>query len=172
MDARAVRELGRYNRWANAQTLDVAAGLTPDDFTRAVGGSFGSVQATLTHILWAERLWLERWRAGASVAPFEPQAFASAGALRRTWERIAEEQSAFLDSLGDDQLARPASYVNQKGETWTYPLWHQVYHAFSHSAYHRGQVTALFRQLGARPVTTDFLNFRDASSRAPGSRRT
>jgi len=171
VDARTVRELCRYNQWADGQVLEVAATLTPADLTRRVGGSFGSVHATLTHILWAERLWLERWRAGASVAPFEPQAFASVGALRRTWERIAEEQSAFLDSLGDDQLARPASYVNQKGETWTYPLWQQVYHAFSHSAYHRGQVAVLFRQLGARPVTTDFLNFRDASNRAPGSRR-
>jgi len=170
MDARTARELGRYNRWANAQTLDVAAGLAPDDFTRAAGGSFGSVQATLTHILWAERLWLERWRAGASVLPFEPQAFASADALRRTWEPVADEVSAFLDSLGDDRLAQPASYVNQNGETWTYPLWDQVYHAFSHSAYHRGQVTVLFRQLGARPVTTDFLKFRDASGGPPGTR--
>jgi len=44
MDARTARELCRYNRWANAQVLDVAATLTPDDFAGAVGGSFGSVR--------------------------------------------------------------------------------------------------------------------------------
>jgi len=170
MDARMARELGRYNNWANAQALDVAARLTPDDFTRPVGGSFGSMQATLTHIVWAERLWLARWKTGASSDHLDPREFPSVEALRNRWRPIADDLVAFARALTDERLAETVRYVNLKGETWAYPLWCQVYHAFSHSAYHRGQVTVLFRQLGVRPVTTDFLNFRDAASGPPGSR--
>jgi len=162
MDARTAEEQCRYNQWANAQVLDVAATLTPADFTRAVGGSFGSVQATLTHIMWAEAMWLERWRTGASSAHLDPLAFPSVEALRVRWRRIADDQTAFVRALADEQLARVVSYVNLKGETWAYPLWRQLYHALCHSSYHRGQVTTLLRQLGVRPVTTDFLTFCDA----------
>ncbi|MGH2830171.1 MAG: DinB family protein [Actinomycetota bacterium] len=31
----------------------------------------------------------------------------------------------------------------------------------NHSSYHRGQVTTMLRQVGARPVATDFLEFHD-----------
>ncbi len=162
MDARTARELCRYNQWANGQVLDVAAALTPDDFTRAVGGSFGSVQATLTHIMWAEAMWLERWASDTSSAHVAARGFPTIAALRTRWNEIADSQAAFLRALTDEQLAHVVRYVNLKGATWEYPLWRQIYHVFSHSAYHRGQVTTLLRQLGAQPVTTDFLNFCDA----------
>jgi uncharacterized damage-inducible protein DinB len=36
-----------------------------------------------------------------------------------------------------------------------------MYHVVNHSTYHRGQITTMLRQLGARPVPTDFLMFHD-----------
>ena len=55
-----LRELLAYNTWANRRVLDAVARLDADGLTRVLGGSYPSVQATLTHILWAEWLWLER----------------------------------------------------------------------------------------------------------------
>jgi hypothetical protein len=40
-----------------------------------------------------------------------------------------------------------------------------LHHLVNHSTYHRGQVTALLRQLGAGAVATDFLVFIDEQTR-------
>jgi uncharacterized damage-inducible protein DinB len=39
-------------------------------------------------------------------------------------------------------------------------------HVVNHSSYHRGQVTTLLRQLGAQPVSTDFLEYYDEKNRS------
>jgi uncharacterized damage-inducible protein DinB len=63
-----LRELLAYNTWANRRVLDAVARLDADGLTRVLGGSYPSVQATLTHILWAEWLWLERWQGRSNGA--------------------------------------------------------------------------------------------------------
>jgi uncharacterized damage-inducible protein DinB len=167
MDPRTVQELCRHNTWANRTILEVATALTPGQFRRDLGGSFPSVQATLTHIMWAEWFWLERWIGRSPTDVFTPETFASTGVLGGRWARIQADQARFVDSLTDETLHAPVSYVNRKGETWAYALWRQIYHVLSHSSYHRGQVIHKLRQLGFAAPTTDFLNFCDA----PGADR-
>lgn len=43
----------------------------------------------------------------------------------------------------------------------------QMYHLVNHSTYHRGQVAAMLRQLGLRPIATDFLVFHDEMESGP-----
>jgi uncharacterized damage-inducible protein DinB len=72
---------------------------------------------------------------------------------------VAEEQRRFLGQLQPSDLEKAVSYVNSLGETWTYPLWQQMAHVVNHSSYHRGQITTLLRQLGAKAPGTDFLRY-------------
>jgi len=62
MNLDSAKELLAYNTWANRQIVDAVARLEASRFSRNLGGSFPSVQATLTHRVWAEWLWLERWQ--------------------------------------------------------------------------------------------------------------
>lgn len=161
MDLDTARELLRYNTWANTRVLDAVAALDPGQFTRALGGSYPSVQATLTHILWAEWLWLERWQGRSPQELFAPEEFASVSALRARWGPIQAAQQAFGESLTPGQLERVLRYTNRKGEVWEYALWRMLHHLCNHSTYHRGQVTNMLRLLGAQPPATDFLVFQD-----------
>jgi len=161
MDVATVRELCRYNAWANSGMLETAERLTPEQFRSDVGGSFPSVQATLTHIMWAEWLWLERWTRGSATEVFSPQDFPSVLALANRWGQVQAAQTRFAETLTAEALQQVVRYTNLKGETWEYPLWRQVYHVVNHSGFHRGQVTNKLRQLGIAPRTTDFLNFCD-----------
>jgi uncharacterized damage-inducible protein DinB len=54
-------ELYAYNSWANQRAFDAGEPLLPDLLTRDLGNSFGSLHATLTHIVGAEWIWRERW---------------------------------------------------------------------------------------------------------------
>lgn len=48
--------LYEYDRWANNRVLQAAAGLSAEEFTRDLGGSFPSVRDTLVHMSAASAL--------------------------------------------------------------------------------------------------------------------
>jgi len=72
--------------------------------------------------------------------------------LRRLWSAFEAEQRTFLAVLADADLARLVSYQNPPGTTWTYSLQHMLQHVVNHATYHRGQLTTMFRELGATPA--------------------
>ena len=150
-----------YNRWANERTLDAVSPLTSEQFTRTVGGSFGSLRDTLVHILSAEWIWLERCRGRSPKAMLAPADFPDVASLRTRWGQVAQEQREFNEAIASEDLRKMVTYVNTRGETWSYPLEEVLWHVVNHGSYHRGQVTTMLRQLGAVPASTDFLLFRD-----------
>lgn len=156
-----VKELYAYNRWANGETVAAVSHLDPGAFTRALGNSFASVRDTLVHILGAEWIWLERWNGRSPRALLSPAEFPDLPSITQKWKQIEEGQNALLRALRPSDLDKTISYVNPKGETWTYPLGQQLVHVVNHSTYHRGQITTLLRQLSAQPAGTDFLSYYD-----------
>jgi len=141
--------------------LEAGSHLDSEQFSRELGGSYPSVRATLTHMLWAEWLWLERWQDHSPMEVFDPADFPLVETIKARWLRVQSGQEAFVASLTADRLQHVGRYTNRTGETWEYVLWRQLQHAFNHSTYHRGQVTNMLRQLGARPATTDYLVYWD-----------
>jgi uncharacterized damage-inducible protein DinB len=162
IDLRAIQELYRYNRWANDRLFDAVASLTPNEFTRDLGSSYPSLRDTLLHIIWAEWIWLQRWKGTSPQSVFQGRDFPVLDALRAQWSDVDIDQRAFLDTVTSERLLAVVPYVNLHGQTWQYPLWRQMYHVVNHSTYHRGQVTTMLRQLGAQAVATDLLVFYDA----------
>jgi uncharacterized damage-inducible protein DinB len=77
--------------------------------------------------------------------------------IEERWQAVERDLNGYLSGLSEHSLARPLTYTNFKGETWTYTLWQTLFHLINHQSYHRGQVSTLLRQLGAQPVAVDFL---------------
>ena len=161
MDLATVGALYRYNSWANERVLDAVSRLTQADFTGDLKSSHGSIRDTLTHIVWGEWLWLQRWNGVSPTIVFSPADFPTVDSLRARFQSVAGERSAFLGRLRADGLLRVTEYRNVKGEVWRYPMWQQLHHVVNHSTYHRGQVATLLRQLRATSPATDFLVYFD-----------
>ena len=161
-----------YNRWATSRLLEAARGVGSGDFTRDLKSSHGSLRGTLVHTLWAEWIWLQRWRGESPRRVFEQDHFPDVDAIAARWRDVARDQEAFITTLTEDRLLARLSYENLQGERWEYPLGHMMQHVINHSSFHRGQAVALLRQLGQTPPATDFLLFFDAGSRVrpPGNR--
>jgi uncharacterized damage-inducible protein DinB len=155
-----------YNRWANARTLEPVSRLTAEEYGRALGGSFPSVRETLAHIYAAEWIWFERWQGRSPRGLPSAQEVPNLAVLREKWKAVEERQSAFLAGLSETRMTDVVTYVNVKGETWSYPLGEMLVHLVNHSTYHRGQVATMLRQLGKTPESTDYLLFLDEG--APG----
>lgn len=157
----------RYTVWANHRIMRAAATLAAADFKRDLGGSHGGIRGTLAHTMWAELVWLERWKGLPNPPRFDEADFADIVALRDRWTVIEEHRDAWFAGLGDEAPASTIRYKTTEGTAFENPLWQLVQHAANHSTYHRGQLTIFLRQLGARLVATDMIVFdRDEQARA------
>lgn len=161
MNPATIGGLYRYNDWANEQLLDAASRLPAADFTRDLSSSHRSIRDTLTHIVWSEWIWLQRWKGVSPTLVFAPADFPDAEALRERFRSVSGERSAFLGETSAATLLQVVEYTNLQGETWRYPLWQQLHHVVNHSTYHRGQVVTLLRQTGAAAPATDLLVYYD-----------
>ena len=114
------RVLLDYNRWANHAVVDRAREVIESDYHATVDGlSFGSLHATLVHVLVGELVWLARWEGGLpperlkdareadQLAESEIPTFQK---LTELWRREEERQDALLvgpdgrDGLSKDRL--------------------------------------------------------------------
>ncbi len=154
-----LRELYAFNRWATARVLDAVARLDDAAFTRELGSSFSSVRDTLAHMVVAEWIWLERWHGRSPTERPAWYAVAGLDGLRAVWQDIDRAREALLAQLTDAELQRPAAYRTMSGEPYSNTLAQMLRHVVNHSTYHRGQVVAMLRQLGAEGVSTDLIDF-------------
>lgn len=147
-----------YNGWANRRLLDAAAALTLEQFTRDLGSSFPSVRDTLVHIMGAEWFWAEHFR-GRPAAMLAAEDFPDLAAVRARWATTDRELQSFIGGLTPEAIAGNIEYRNLKGKAFTSPLWQVLHQLMHHGTYHRGQVSAMLRQLAAKSVGTDILLF-------------
>lgn len=157
MTIEEVRNLYAYNSWANRRVLEACAALPPAQFTQDLHSSFPSVRDTLSHIMLAEWLWLERWN-GRS-AGFPSSDFRDFSSIRTHWNKVEADLNAFIEELSTEDLDRVVDYRNTKGHPFSSIMWQMLQHVVNHGTYHRGQVVAMLRQLGATPVATDLIAF-------------
>jgi len=148
-----------YNAWANGRTLGTAEALTPEQFLKDLGNSFPSVRDTLVHIVAAEWVWLRRWQGESPTALIPGSDFPTLGSVKDRFATIERERQALLGSLTEERLAQPFAYKDLAGNPYRLPLVQSMQHLVNHGSYHRGQITTMLRQLGARPVSTDMSRY-------------
>src|SRR5690554_1434467 len=152
--------MARYNRWQNRSIYTAADGLQEHQRKERRGAFFGSIHATLNHLLWADRIWMHRiagWPAPA------PKSIVESVAYFESWDALKSERNATDDALVDwaDQLNPEALagnltwYSGATGREQTRPKGLLIAHLFNHQTHHRGQVHCLLTQLGAKPEATD-----------------
>jgi uncharacterized damage-inducible protein DinB len=60
MNSSYFHRFGRYNAWANRRLYEACAALNPTDYRAPRPSFFGSIHATLNHILVGDRVWMGR----------------------------------------------------------------------------------------------------------------
>ncbi len=145
--ADSLRRQFAYNAWANEEVLN------------AIRNSTAARERSLqlmSHIVAAERVWLDRLKQQPQSVPVWPKpdldnCQAEAKALDREWSEYLE-----LATAGD--VNQSISYKNSKGEDWTSTIVDILLHVVMHSAYHRGQIASYMREHGQTPAYTDYIH--------------
>ncbi len=152
-----IHQLYNYNYWARDRQLQACAALTEEQLLRNLGSSFPSVRDTLAHMVAVEWVWLERWRGSSPRKMPDAAEFPDLTVITERWRTVEHGMREYLADLNEEDLDGPVTYISQKGDTFTFSLWQPLLHLLNHQSYHRGQVTAMLRQLGAQAPGVDFL---------------
>jgi uncharacterized damage-inducible protein DinB len=136
-----------YDAWANHEVLTAI---------RAAGGADVRSLQLMSHILGAERVWVDRLKQVPQSVPVWPEGDlerceADAASLEHVW-------AEHLDLITAGDVAQTISYKNSKGEAWTSTIADILTHVLLHSAYHRGQIASHMREKGQTPAYTDYIH--------------
>ncbi|MBB3963878.1 DinB family protein [Rhizobium metallidurans] len=149
-----------YNRWANGLVYGAASELTDAEYRENRGAFFGSLHATLNHILSADRIWMKRFT-GSGDAPttLDSILYEDLETLSAAREREDRRIADWVDTLDAEALAGTFSYtpVTRPGAI-TQPLWPALSHLFNHQTHHRGQCHMTLTALGKPSLSLD-LNY-------------
>ena len=145
-----LRDLANYNAWANRRTITAL---------KALNNPPAKALSALTHLLIAERAWLERFQTeqDSTGANFWPDA--SLADCEAMADDMARAYQAFVSRLTEEELDSRAAYKNSKGTAFQTAYRDMLMHVMLHSAYHRGQVAMAIRAEGGEPINTDYIGF-------------
>lgn len=155
----ACRQQLAWTIWADTQHVRALAAVAPEHLAVETGTSFGSLAGTAAHILGAEWTWLTRFRGESPDRVPGLADWPDLPAIEAGFGEIHAEMQFFLASLTAEQLDAELVYVTTSGAERRQPLWQPVLHLVQHSAYHRGQLASLSRQMGYAPPSTDLVHW-------------
>ncbi|MEL7215265.1 MAG: DinB family protein [Pseudomonadota bacterium] len=154
------RMMARYTMWQN-QSICGAANALPDADRRADRGAFfGSIEGTLNHLLWGDRMWFSRL--ARTPKPTQPSIAESVNEVAE-WPQFLLARAdmdmaiqAWAGGLTDADLAGDLTwYSGAAGREVSKPMGLVVTHVFNHGTHHRGQAHAMLTAAGARTDDTD-----------------
>ncbi|MEL6679124.1 MAG: DinB family protein [Pseudomonadota bacterium] len=160
MTADWVRMMARYTQWQNGAIFGAANALPEAELARDRGAFFGSIEGTMNHLLWGDRMWMSRF--AGTPGPKASGIAASVGE-EADWPSLlfarADVDRAILDwagTLDDATLAGDLTWFSgAAGREVTRPLALCITHFFNHGTHHRGQVHAMLTAAGVRTEDTD-----------------
>ncbi len=151
--------LQAFNAWASQKIFDAVAALPPEQFTREMKASHGSIRGTLAHLVTSDQTWLARLTGTPGPPAKKPGEVPALADLRTTWGQTGFGIARWLGTMTDARLQDTFTMTTADGKTYTHTFAQALQHMIDHGSYHRGQVVTLLRQLGVTPPSTGMIRF-------------
>jgi uncharacterized damage-inducible protein DinB len=139
--------LFQHNVWANLKLLDFCAGLNDEQLGATTVGTYGSIRATLLHLVRAEVRYVEHVDGKLPANPPPKDTFPSFEVLRDAVRWVGDELLQYALAASADTIVTQ----QQPKTTERYRLTDLLVQAVTHSTEHRTQVSAIITQLGLEP---------------------
>ncbi|NHN31337.1 DinB family protein [Paenibacillus agricola] len=155
-------QLYHYHVWANSAFIEHLKALPADVYTAKVESIFPSISTVLAHIYLMDVTWLSVMQnkkfdeVVAILGPLQQLTKdRSLTDMEVMYLELTEQYHAFFGQQEDmDKLMVCEHPQYGKLETKLSQL---VQHVVNHGTYHRGNITAMLRQLGHAGVPTDYI---------------
>jgi uncharacterized damage-inducible protein DinB len=157
MSVKDLQLLFDYSYWANEQLFAVLAQLSPEQFTKTVAGSYGSLRNTMVHMLSAEWGWLDRCGGARRGPALNAIDYPTLNSVVLRWREVEAYVREWLSMLRDEDIDREIDFALGNGPRQTMRLGQLMQHAAIHGVHHRGQISMMLRMLGYTPGNFDML---------------
>ena len=149
------KQLLSYNVWANKRIAEMLSALKESDWEQPIVSSFSNIRNTLVHLKVAEELWLKRVK-GESLTSLPSDSSGIKELLN--FYQGSELWLQYAVDLQEPEFQKTIHYNNTKGEPFTNTLGTIIAHLVNHGTFHRGQLIAMFRQVGmTHLLSTDYI---------------
>ncbi|MBW9066101.1 damage-inducible protein DinB [Rhizobium herbae] len=155
------RMFADYNRWANRLLYQAAAALSDADYRENKGSFFGSLHATLNHLLAADRIWMKRFT-GTGDAPTSLDVILFDDLVTLSSARAAEDERiiAWIKGLTEADLRGHFTFTPITNPvSMTQRVAPVLAHFFNHQTHHRGQCHMTLTALGQPSLSLDLALF-------------
>ncbi len=143
-----------FEKDVHRKVLGALSAVPPD---KRAAPEFRKAVDLAAHIVGTRWFWLERIGA-TSERPLKM--FTKDFPIADLPVRLAEMDAAwdgYLGGLSEGELSRTVEWGRAEGPRFSNTVEDLLTQLFGHSAYHRGQIALLLRQLGSEPPETEFL---------------
>lgn len=140
-----------YHKWATLKVVGHIQTLPKEIHKQEIISVFPSLFDTLLHMIEVDELWLSRIK-NREISIIE----------NNTIEQLFENYVALLkeyEQLGHDVFDQLVTYKSSEGIAHENTCYEIIQHVVSHGTYHRGNISAMLRQLGNKTVSTDYIYF-------------
>lgn len=151
--------MAAYNAEMNRRLYAAAGRLTDAARRQERGAFFGSIHATLSHLVWADRIWMSRFAAWAPPGGGIP----GSTALFEDFTAMQQARVALDADITDWATTLDPAWLNGDLEWFSGATGRQqhqpkgvlVVHMFNHQTHHRGQIHAMLTAAGEQTGDTD-----------------
>ncbi len=155
-----MKTMAAYNQWQNESLYGAAANLSDEARKADRGAFFGSILGTLNHLLWGDKIWLNRF--GVEV-PIRQGSIPTSTEECETWEELVAQRQMvdgkiidWAEGYDEAELGTELSWYSPTvGRDVSKPRGQLITHFFNHQTHHRGQVHAMLTAAGQQPDSTD-----------------
>ena len=150
--------MARYNAWQNLSVYTAANTLDEAARNADRGAFWGSIRATLAHLMWGDTIWISRFDGGTapSIGAHEAHDTYDWSYLWAERPKLDARIASWAWSVSEEDLTRDLSWYSGFLQTdMVRPKALCVMQLFNHQTHHRGQVHAMLTAAGAKPEDTD-----------------
>ncbi|GAA0598170.1 damage-inducible protein DinB [Virgibacillus siamensis] len=154
-------KLYEYNKWANGQIFNRLKELPKDVYYKEIQSVFSSISSVLAHVYLSDLGWIEVFSGKEMGYSLELQKQLK----EETESKNLEEMEAMFLNLSEryrlffsqlESSDKSLKIANPNGDIMETSVFEQVPHVVNHGTYHRGNITAMLRQMGYASVPTDY----------------
>ena len=149
-----------HHVWATERLIDACAELTPDQLQAPAPGTYGSIMATLAHLVSSDGWYLSFFR--KQPAPIDEESNVTLTDLRAS---ITANGAVWRDILASDP--DPEADLVERGNGWEFhqPAGLRLAQAIHHGTDHRSQICTALTSHGIVPPEIDLWTYGEATGR-------
>jgi len=158
------RDLVGHHVWASRELIGFCAGLDGAVLEATAPGTYGSVIATLGHMIDSELWYLARLTDAWSAQPWPDGVLVGLDVLAERAAVLATVLEQFVAGDWDDE--RAVEETNERGEVWADRAGVILTQIFHHANEHRAQVCTILGALGHEPPDISAWGYAGATGRS------